>query len=133
MNTDRFLVQKMSAPGREVIIGSRQNREFGPVILFGLGGFIVEAIRDAILRICPIDAEEAGRMFEETKGSRIMSGFRGQPPADLEPMKTCLSRVSRMLIEHPEVQNLDINPMLIFDKGQGCLAVDVKIQIDGTS
>lgn len=70
-------------------------------------------------------------MFEETKGSKIMSGFRGQPPADLELMKTCLSRVSRMLTEHPEVQNLDINPMLIFDKGQGCLAVDVKIQIDG--
>jgi acetyltransferase len=131
MNTDKLLIQKMSAPGREVIIGGRQDPEFGPVILFGLGGIFVEVIRDVALRICPIDPEEAGRMVEDTKGFRILQGFRNQPAADLETLKTCLVGVSRILVEHPEVQNLDINPMLVFDEGQGCLAVDVKIQIDG--
>ncbi len=131
MNTGRVLVQKMSAPGREVMIGGRQDREFGPVILFGLGGIFVEVIRDVAMRICPIDHEEAVRMIEDTKGFRILQGFRKQPPADLKALNTCLVKVSRILVEHPEVQNLDINPMLIFDEGQGCIVVDVKIQIDG--
>jgi len=130
-NTDRFLIQKMSAPGREVMIGGRQDPEFGPVILFGLGGIFVEVIRDVALRICPIDPEEAGRMIEETKGFRILQGFRKQPPADLKALKAFLITVSRILVEHPEVQNLDINPMLVFYEGQGCLVVDVKIQING--
>lgn len=130
MNTDRALVQKMSPPGREIIIGGRQDREFGPVILFGLGGVFVEVIRDAAMRICPVDADEAGRMVKETKGFRILEGFRGQAPADLAALKACLAGVSRMLVEHPEVQSLDINPMLVFEEGQGCLIVDVKIQVD---
>jgi acyl-CoA synthetase (NDP forming) len=131
MSTDRFLIQKMSVPGQEVIIGGRQDQEFGPVILFGLGGIFVEVIRDAAMRICPIDPAEAGRMIEETKGFKILQGFRNQPAADIEALKACLVKVSELLVEHPEVQNLDINPMLVFDEGQGCLVVDVKIQIDG--
>ena len=130
MNTDRVIVQKMSSPGREVIIGGRQDREFGPVILFGLGGIFVEVIRDVAMRICPIDRGEAGRLIEDTKGARILRGYRNQAPSDLEALKDCLVKVSQLLVEHPEVQNLDINPMLIFDEGQGCLIVDVKIQIE---
>jgi acetyltransferase len=131
MTADRVMVQKMSSPGREIIIGGRQDREFGPVILFGLGGIFVEVIRDVAMRVCPIDDDEAGRMIEETKGFRILEGFRGQPPADLAFIKTCLTGVSRLLVEHPEVRNLDINPMLVFDKGRGGLVVDVKIQVHG--
>jgi succinyl-CoA synthetase beta subunit len=73
---------------------------------------------------------EAGRLIEETKGFRILKGFRNQPAADLEALKACLVKVSELLVEHPEVQNLDINPMLVFNEGQGCLVVDVKIQVD---
>jgi acyl-CoA synthetase (NDP forming) len=130
MNTDRVIVQKMSSPGREVIIGGRQDQEFGPVILFGLGGIFVEVIRDVAMRICPIDWGEAGRLIEETKGARILKGYRHRAPADLETLKACIVKVSQLLVEHPEVQNLDINPMLIFDEGRGCLIVDVKIQIE---
>ncbi len=130
MNTDRVIVQKMSPPGREVIIGGRQDREFGPVILFGLGGIFVEVIRDVAMRICPIDRGEAGRLIEDTKGARILRGYRNQAPADLEALKDCLVKVSQLLVEHPEVQNLDINPIVILDEGQGCLIVDVKIQIE---
>lgn len=130
LNTDRVIVQKMSSTGREVIIGGRQDQEFGPVILFGLGGIFVEVIRDVALRICPIDWEEAARLIEETKGARILKGYRHQAPADLEAVKACLVKVSNLLVEHPEVQNLDINPMLVFDEGWGGLIVDVKIQVE---
>lgn len=132
MKPRRALVQKMAPPGREVIIGGRRDREFGPVILFGLGGLFVEVIHDAALRICPIDMEEAGRMIAETKGFRILQGFRKQAPADLTALKTCMAAVSRMLCEHSEVLNLDINPLLVFEAGQGCMAVDVKIEVNGT-
>ena len=123
----------MSSPGREVIIGGRHDREFGPVILFGLGGIFVEVIRDVAMRICPIDEGEAGRLIEETKGARILKGYRQQGPADLEALKACLVKISRLLVEHPEVQNLDINPLLIFDEGRGGLIVDVKIQVERVS
>jgi len=132
MNADRVLIQKMSTPGREVILGGHQDQEFGPVILFGLGGVFVEVIRDLSMRICPIDTEEAGRMIEEIKGADILKGFRHQTPADREALKACLVKISSLLFEHPEVQNLDINPLLVFGEAQGCLAVDVKIQIEKT-
>lgn len=91
----------------------------------------MEVIRDEAIRVCPIDPLEAERLIEETKGFRILQGFRNQPAADMEALKACLVKVSELLVEHSEVQNLDINPMLVFDDGQGCLVVDVKIQIDG--
>jgi acetate---CoA ligase (ADP-forming) len=128
INAERVLVQKMSAPGREVIIGGRQDQEFGPVILFGLGGIFVEVIRDVAMRICPIDHREAGRMIEETKGARILKGFRQQAAADLNALKSCLVRISEMLFEHHEVRNLDINPLFVFEKNKGCLVVDAKIE-----
>ena len=130
MKADRVLVQKMSAPGQEVIIGGRQDREFGSVILFGLGGIFVEVIRDVAMRICPIDTEEAGQMIEEIKGGDILRGFRHQAPADREALKACIVNISRLLFEHPEVRNLDLNPLLVFGEAQGCLAVDVKIRIE---
>jgi acetate---CoA ligase (ADP-forming) len=129
MNTSRVMVQKMSPPGQEVIIGGRQDQEFGPVILFGLGGVFVEAIRDVAMRICPIDSLEARRLIEETRGFRILKGFRDRGPADLESLTNCLVRASQLLVEHPEVRNLDINPLLVFGKDGGCRAVDVKIQV----
>jgi len=129
INADRVLIQKMSPPGREVIIGGRQDREFGPVILYGLGGIFVEVIRDVAVRICPIDSAEAARMIDETKGACLLNGFRRQARADMEALKTCLVNVSRLLFEHPEVMNLDINPMLVLGVNRGCLVVDVKIQV----
>jgi len=129
IKTDRVLIQKMSPPGHEVIIGGRRDREFGPVILYGLGGIFVELIKDVAMRICPIDSDEAARMIDDTKGAGLLKGFRHLPQADGEALKTCLVNVSRLLFEHPEIMNLDINPMLVFDINRGCLVVDVKLQV----
>ena len=128
MKADVYLVQKMAGPGQEVIIGGRRDREFGPVILFGLGGIFTEVLRDVALRVCPIDRAQALDMIEETKGVRILRGFRGQSAADIEALADCLVNVSRLLVADPEIGNLDMNPLLVYEKNRGCLVVDAKIE-----
>ncbi|MBN2515390.1 MAG: acetate--CoA ligase family protein [Deltaproteobacteria bacterium] len=128
MEGDEYLIQKMATPGREVIIGGKQDNEFGPVVLFGLGGVFVEVLKDTAIRVAPIDKEEAGIMIEEIKGARLLDDFRGQPPADKETLVQCLVKVSHLLFDHPEIKNLDINPMIVGDEGEGCMIVDAKIE-----
>lgn len=128
MKADVYLVQKMAGPGQEVIIGGRRDREFGPVILFGLGGVFTEVLRDVALRVCPIDRAQALDMIEETKGARILKGFRGQAAADIGALADCLVSVSKLLTARPEIANLDMNPLLVFEQNRGCLVVDAKIE-----
>jgi len=128
MKGDEFLIQKMATPGREVIIGGKQDNEFGPIILFGLGGVFVEVLKDTAIRVAPVDEDEAESMLEEIKGARLLDSFRGQPPADKETLVQCLVKVSHLLFDHPEIKNLDINPMIVGDDGTGCIIVDAKIE-----
>jgi acyl-CoA synthetase (NDP forming) len=128
MEGDEFLIQKMADPGREVIIGGKQDNEFGPVILFGLGGVFVEVLKDTAIRVAPIDEEEAINMIGGIKGAPLLDDFRGQPSADKETLIQCLMKVSHLLFEHPEIKNLDINPMIVGDEGNGCMIVDAKIE-----
>jgi len=128
MRADAYLIQKMAAPGQEVIIGGRRDQEFGPVILFGLGGLFTEVLRDVALRICPIHAAQALAMIEETKGARILKGFRGNAAADMKALADCLVKVSKLLVKNPDIGNLDMNPLFIFEKNKGCLVVDAKIE-----
>lgn len=125
-----FLIQKMAPKGQEVFIGGKQDPDFGPVILFGLGGIFVEVLKDVVLRVAPIDAAEARGMIEETRGAAILHGFRGRPPSDVNALVRCLVRASRLLAEHPEIRNLDINPVVVLEKGRGCLVVDAKMDVE---
>jgi acetyltransferase len=129
MKGDEFLVQKMMPPGREVIIGGKRDPEFGPVVLFGLGGIFVEVFRDAALRVAPLDEEEAERMIAETRGAVLLDGFRGMPPADRKALVRSLVAVSRLLMNHPEIVNLDINPLIVGPDGEGVAVVDGKIEM----
>ena len=124
---DFFLVQKMVDTGHEVFIGGKHDPEFGPVILFGIGGIFVEALNDVIIKVAPITGREAGEMIDGVRGSALLKGFRGGLKADLDALKECLVRVSRLLYEHPEIQKLDINPLVVQREGQGCQVVDAKI------
>jgi acyl-CoA synthetase (NDP forming) len=124
---DFFLVQKMVDDGHEVFIGGKHDPEFGPVILFGMGGIFVEVLHDVVIRVAPITEWEAGEMIENVRGSQVLKGFRGGPRADMQSLRRCLVRVSRLLCEHTEVQQLDINPLVVRREGQGCLVVDAKI------
>jgi len=126
---EELLIQKMAPKGQEVFIGGKQDPEFGPVILFGLGGVFVEVLKDVVIRVAPIDAGTAREMIEEIKGAAILKGFRGQPPSDLAVLIQCMVRASRLLAEHPEIRNLDINPLVVLEKGKGCLIVDAKMDV----
>jgi acyl-CoA synthetase (NDP forming) len=126
---EELLIQKMVPKGQEVFIGGKQDPEFGPVILFGLGGVFVEVLKDIAIRVAPIDAGTAREMIEEIKGSAILKGFRGQLPSDLAVLIQCMVRASRLLAEHPEIKNLDINPLVVLEKGKGCLIVDAKMDV----
>jgi len=123
----RFLVQKMVDPGYEVIIGGKCDSEFGPVVLFGMGGIFVEALKDIVLKVAPITDREANEMIEGVKGSVLLKGFRGGTIADINALRRCLVNVSRLLHDHPEIQTLDINPLIVLKEGQGCMVVDARI------
>jgi acetyltransferase len=126
-----YFVQKMAPAGTEVIVGGKHDHEFGPVILFGLGGVFTEVFKDTAIRVAPIDEAIAVEMVEKIKGSTILKGFRGQNPRDVKSLAEVLVRVSALLTDHPEITNLDINPLIVLEKGSGCLAVDVKIGVTG--
>jgi acetyltransferase len=131
MNADAYLLQEMIPGGIEVIIGGRRDREFGPVILIGLGGIFVEVYKDTALRVAPIDETMAEELIGEIKGSALLKGFRGLKPADFQVLVKTLVNISNLLMDHPEITNLDINPLIVLEKGKGCVAVDIKMQVDG--
>jgi acetate---CoA ligase (ADP-forming) len=129
MKSDAYLLQKMVPAGIEVIVGGKRDREFGPVILFGLGGIFVEVFKDTVIRSAPVDLTTAAEMIDAVKGSKLLKGFRGSISSDNEALAHVLVNVSRLLMNHPEITNLDINPLIVFEKGKGCVAVDVKMQV----
>lgn len=125
----KLLVQKMAPKGQEVFIGGKQDPDFGPVVLFGLGGVFVEVLKDIVIRVAPVNAGTARGMIEEIRGAAVLKGFRGQPPSDVDALVKCIVQVSRLLADHPEIQNLDINPLVVLEKGKGCLIVDAKMDL----
>jgi len=129
MKTPNHIVQKMAPAGAEVIIGARKDNEFGHVVLFGLGGIFVELLRDAAMRVVPVTVRDAETMVLEIKGSGLLKGFRGKGPLDVKALSQCIARVSKLLVDHPEIRNIDINPLVLYNKGNGCIAVDAKIEI----
>jgi len=118
-------VQKMARPGVEVIMGMTTDPQFGPVLMFGLGGVFVEVLKDVSFRIVPLEPRDARQMIRDIQGFPVLEGFRGQEPADLAALEDMLMRLSAFVEEHPEIQELDLNP--IFAYKDGALAVDARI------
>jgi len=118
-------VQKMAPPGTEVIIGMTKDPQFGPVLMFGLGGILVEVLKDVAFRLVPLTPRDARQMIREIKGYPILEGYRGQPPADVASLEELLLKVSAFVEAHPEIGELDLNPIFAYPKG--ALAVDARI------
>ena len=118
-------VQKMARPGVEVIMGMTMDPQFGPVLMFGLGGVFVEVLKDVSFRIVPLEPRDARQMIRDIQGFPVLEGFRGQEPADLAALEDMLMHLSAFVEEHPEIQELDLNP--IFAYKDGALAVDARI------
>jgi acetyltransferase len=123
------LVQKLAARGNEVILGMNRY-SVGPLIMFGLGGIFVEIFKDVVFRLSPVDRDEAHRMVSEIKGYKIFTGFRGRPKSDVEILEKNIIRLSDMVVNHPEIIELDINPLLVHDEGEGATVADCRIILD---
>jgi len=111
------LVQRMAPPGREIIIGGLVDPQFGQTLMFGLGGVFVEILRDVTLRIAPIVKQDAQEMIREIKAYPILKGFRGQPPADEDAIVDILLSASDLVMENQDINQMDLNPVMIYDKG----------------
>ncbi len=129
MKAGRCLIQKMAPEGTEVIIGARRDSEFGHVVLFGLGGIFVELLKDTAMRVAPLTAKEAESMVRDIRSAGVLNGFRGRGPLDVKALGRCIAGVSKLLADHPEIAGIDINPLILYGKAQGCLAVDAKIEV----
>jgi len=128
MKAPKYLLQKMVPPGYELIIGSKIDPSFGRILLLGMGGIFTEALKDVVISLAPVSEEGAMEMIRRLKGAHILKGYRGKPASDLTVLAQCMANVSLMLTEHPEIINLDINPLVLFEEGQGYVIVDAKIE-----
>lgn len=118
-------VQKMAPQGVEVIIGMSTDAQFGPVLMFGLGGILVEVLKDVSFRIVPLERRDAREMIREIKGYPVLEGYRGQEPVDVAKLEEMLLKVSDFVEKHPEIEQLDLNP--VFAYRDGAVAVDARI------
>jgi len=120
-------VQRMAEPGIEVIVGVSTDPQFGPVLMFGLGGVLVEVLKDVAFRVIPITPRDARQMVREIQGYPLLEGYRGQEPADVEALEKLLLGLSQFVEQHPEIEELDLNPVFAYPKG--ALAVDARIVV----
>lgn len=123
---DGILVQKMEK-GREVIIGMKRDNTFGPALVFGLGGVLAEAIKDTSVRIAPIGKAEALQMMREIKGLKILEGLRGEPPVNFDLLADIVVGLSRLSLEHPEIKEIDLNPVMATDTS--ATIVDARVMV----
>ena len=121
--------QVMAPKGREVILGLNRDPQLGPVVMFGLGGTYVEVMRDVTFRVAPIRELGSFQMIRSIKSFKILEGVRGEKPADLDRLAECLQRLSQLGVECPEIAELDINPLFVYEKGKACLVADARILV----
>jgi acyl-CoA synthetase (NDP forming) len=121
-------VQKMARPGTEVIVGTSKDPQFGPVIMFGLGGIFVELLKDVSFRVIPVERRDAQEMIEEIKGYPLLQGYRGKEPASISALVDTILKVSKLIEESPGIRELELNPMFAYrDKA---VAVDARIILE---
>ena len=122
----KISVQKMAdEPITELIIGMTTDPQFGPALMFGIGGILVELLEDVSFRIAPITEYDANEMIHDIKGFPILDGFRGKPKADIDAIIETLMKISDLVTKHEEINEMDLNPVFIYDKGLIC--VDARI------
>jgi acetate---CoA ligase (ADP-forming) len=122
----KFVVQEQCVPGTEVIIGMKREEGVGPVLMFGLGGIYVEALNDATFRLAPLSSQDAGRMIKGIRAFKLLAGTRGRTPADISAIERLLISISQMSIDLPEILEMDLNPVFVYEKG--AKVVDVRIK-----
>ncbi len=127
------LIQPMVSGGVEVMIGVTEDPVFGPLVAFGLGGIHVEILGDVCFRVTPLTDKDAEEMTNEIKGHKLLEGYRGHQPADIEAIREMLLRISLMVEDVPEIVELDLNPIFALEPGNGCRIVDARIKVESPS
>ncbi|HET6617586.1 MAG TPA: acetate--CoA ligase family protein [Gemmatimonadota bacterium] len=122
-------VQRMIEGGRETVIGMTNDRLFGPIVMFGLGGIHVEVLKDVVFRIAPISGVDAGEMVRSLRGDALLAGVRGEQPVAFDALEDVTQRVSQLVLDLPEIAEMDINPFLAFPQRERCVAVDGRIRL----
>jgi len=122
-----ILVEEMAKKGKEIILGVNHDPQFGPILMFGLGGIYVEALEDVTFRLAPVNELTASRMITTIKTYKILDGYRGGPVYDLKAIEDCIKRLSQLAMDFDEIKELDINPLIVYEKGKGCSIVDARI------
>lgn len=120
-------VQQMVEAGTEIIIGMKRDQVFGPTILFGLGGVWVEVLKDVSLRVAPLKEKDVDEMIAEIKGKRLLGDFRGAKARDFKALKTLIFQVERLAFEFPEISEIDLNPVFLYENGKGAMVVDARV------
>jgi acetyltransferase len=121
-------VQEMAPPGGlEVLIGMNRDPQFGPLVTFGLGGIYVEALKDVTFRVAPFTRLDAQAMLKEIRSKALLEGVRGKPAIDKEAIVDTLLRMGQLVQEFPEIAEFDINPLIVYPKGQGAIAIDMRL------
>jgi acetyltransferase len=126
------VVQEMCRTGREVILGMNRDPQFGPLMMFGMGGILVEVLKDVSFYLAPLTAEEAKQMLVQTKTYRLLTGVRGQAGVDIDAVAEGLQRLSQLVTEFPQIQEMDINPYIVGPEGTTPIAVDARIILKNT-
>jgi 4-hydroxybutyryl-CoA synthetase (ADP-forming) len=121
------LIVEMVKGGKEMIIGSKLEPGFGPVIMLGMGGIYVEVLKDVTFKLAPVTSKEADDMISEIKTQKLLQGVRGEKPSDITKLSECIQRLSQLVTDFTEIKELDMNPVLVMDKGKGCRILDVRI------
>jgi acetyltransferase len=124
------VVQKMLPRGKEIILGMTRDPRFGPLLMFGLGGIYTEALRDVSFRLAPIRENVASEMVKDIRSYRLLEGVRGEPPSDMPAIAECLMRLSQLVTSHPRIKELDINPLIVYPRGQGAMVVDARVILE---
>ena len=123
------LVVEMVKGGKEMIIGSKLEPGFGPVIMLGMGGIYVEILKDVTFRLAPVTEREADDMISSIKTQKLLKGVRGEKPSDIKKLSDCIQRLSQLVTDFKEIKELDMNPVLVMEEGKGCKILDVRIGI----
>ena len=122
-----ILVQEMVPDALEVIVGATRDPTFGPIIMFGLGGIFVEVLKDVSFRIAPVTRYDAENMLKEIRAAKILDGYRGEPPRDKEALIDIIVNLSKLMEELEEVSDVDLNPIMSFEKGKGAKVADARV------
>jgi len=123
------LIVEMVKGGKEMIIGSKLEPGFGPVVMLGMGGIYVEILKDVTFRLAPFTDQEANDMISSIQTKKLLEGVRGEKPSDVEKLSECIQRLSQLVTDFREIKELDMNPVLVMEKGEGCKILDVRIGI----